>query len=181
MPTTKVLPKKICSGDIKLSKISMKNDNDKLVDLFYAFKRNIEHLNHWFHEVNPVLNNIYDIKKHYKGYICYDILNNGKIIGCIGISKIRINMSKIKTGKKISIFRQLNYWIDKDYTRRGIMYKCLKLFEKIFIAQGLDYIIAVIEEINIPSVNLVKKLGFKEHDVCYFLVDEENHIQKKKV
>jgi RimJ/RimL family protein N-acetyltransferase len=84
-------------------------------------------------------------------------------------------MTKIKTGREISIFRQLNYWIDKYYTRRGIMYKCLKLFEKIFIDQGLDYIRAVIDEINIPSVNLVKKLGFKEHDICYFLVDEENH------
>jgi RimJ/RimL family protein N-acetyltransferase len=171
MEKTSLLPKKICVGDIEIQKLSMKNDDNKLNDLLRVLKSNIEHL---FFFIRPIsfegleFNNIDDLKKYYKGrmFMCYIILHNEKIIGCIEIGKMRIDEEKLS-------YRQLNYWIDKNYARKGIMYKCLRSFEEIFKNHGLDYIRARIEEINIPSVNLVKKMGFNEVLPVMFLVNEE--------
>ncbi|GHU81358.1 hypothetical protein FACS189468_3760 [Spirochaetia bacterium] len=172
MPKVKTLPKIICIGDIKILKISMEN-NDKLNDLLCVFKRNIEHLVYWRRPFSCIVfNHIYEIKKDYKesGHLCYAIFYNGRIIGCINIGKLRMDEEKLSC-------RGINYWIDKNHVRKGIMYNCLKSFEKIFKDNALDYIMTTIQEKNIPSVNLVKKMGFEKPGVdeffIDFLVDEE--------
>jgi RimJ/RimL family protein N-acetyltransferase len=147
MAKTRILPKKICVGDIEIQKLSMKNDDDKLNDLLCVLKNNIEHLFFWIRPFSLYygieFNTIDDLKKHYK------------IIGCIDIGKIGIDEEKLS-------YRQLNYWIEKNHARKGIMYKCLRSLEEIFKNHGLDYMTATIEEINIPSVNLINKMGFNE-------------------
>jgi RimJ/RimL family protein N-acetyltransferase len=167
MVKTKHLPKKICVGDIEIQKLSMKNDDDKLNDLLCVLKSNIEHLFFWIRPFSIYydleFNNIDDLKKHYKKFMCYAIFHDDKIIGCIDIGKIRMDEKKLS-------YRQLNYWVDKDHVRKGIMYKCLKSLEEIFRDHGLDYIMAIIEEINIPSVNLIHKMKFNEVLPVTFLV-----------
>jgi ribosomal protein S18 acetylase RimI-like enzyme len=58
------------------------------------------------------------------------------------------------------------------------MFKCLKSLEKLFVVQGLDYLCDYVEEKNIPSVNLLEKLGFKRfyitgYKMPGFIVDEK--------
>ncbi|GHU76218.1 hypothetical protein FACS189461_3540 [Spirochaetia bacterium] len=157
MSKAKILPEMICIGDIKILRISMDN-NDKLNDLLCVFKNNIEHLVYWRRPFSCIMfNHIYEIKKNYKesGRICYAIFYNGKIIGCINIYKLEEDEEKLT-------YRTIDYWIDKNHLRKGIMYNCLKSFEKIFKDNALDYIMARIQEKNIPSVNLVKKMGFEK-------------------
>jgi RimJ/RimL family protein N-acetyltransferase len=101
--------------------------------------------------------------------MCYVIFHNDKVIGCIDVGKIKMNEEKLS-------YRQLSYWVDKNHARKGIMYKCLKSFEKIFRDCGLDYIMATIEAINIPSVSLVEKMGFNAVAPVTFLVNEKKGI-----
>jgi RimJ/RimL family protein N-acetyltransferase len=169
MAKTRRLPKKICVEDMEIQKLSMKNDDAKLNELLCVLKSNIEHLLFWIRPVSfsgLEFNNVDDLKKYYKKYICYAIFHKGKIIGCIDIGKIKTDEEKLS-------YRQLSYWIDKKHARKGIMYKCLNSFEKIFHDHGLDYIMATIEENNVPSVNLVIKLGFDDVSLFTFFVNEE--------
>jgi RimJ/RimL family protein N-acetyltransferase len=133
-------------------------NNDKLNDLLCVFKNNIEHLFYWLRPFFVItFNHIYEIKNYYKKNedICYAIFYNSKIIGCINIGKLEEDEEKLS-------YRTISYWIDKNHVRKGIMYNCLKSFEKIFKDNALDYIMASIQEKNIPSVNLVKKMGFEK-------------------
>jgi L-amino acid N-acyltransferase YncA len=52
----------------------------------------------------------------------------------------------------------------------------LKSFGKISRDHGLDYIMAAIEAINIPSVNLAKKMGFDVVAPVTFLVNGKKGI-----
>ena len=171
MQKTGLLPKKICiNEEIDIIKISMKNDDNKLNNILCVFRDNLEHLEFWTRPSNELLfNTIDDIKRHYKNTTCYAILYDNKIIGCIDISKVKIDENKLH-------FRSISYWIDKNYLRKGIMFKCLKSLEELFMDHGLDYLCDYVEEINIPSVKLLEKLGYKAF-VIYgwpsFIVDEE--------
>jgi RimJ/RimL family protein N-acetyltransferase len=169
MGKTRLLPKKICVRDMKIQKLSMKNDDDKLNELLCVIKSNIEHLFFWIRPISlsgRELNSIDDLKRYYKNSMCYAIFHNGKIIGCIDICKTRRNEEKLS-------YRKINFWVDKNHARKGIMYKCLNSLEEIFKNHGLDYMMATIEEINIPSVNLVTKMGFDDVSPFTFFVNEE--------
>jgi RimJ/RimL family protein N-acetyltransferase len=169
MAKTRRLPKKICAGNMEIQKLSMKNGDARLNELLCVIKSNIEHLFFW---IRPILlsgqefNSIDDLKRYYKNIMCYAIFHNGKIIGCIDICKTRSDEEKLS-------YRQINFWVDKNHARKGIMYKCLNSFEEIFKEHGLDYMMATIEEINIPSVNLVTKMGFDDVSPFSFYVNEE--------
>jgi hypothetical protein len=86
--------------------------------------------------------------------MCFGIYNAGEITGCIEISRLFTDEDKIK-------YRTLTYWIDKNNVRKGIMYKCLKILERIFIKQELNVLTTEVDIKNVPSINLMKKLGFK--------------------
>jgi hypothetical protein len=67
MAKTRLLPKKICVGDIEIQKLSMKNDDAKLNELLCVLKNNIEHLFFWMRPISISgleLNNIDDLKKY---------------------------------------------------------------------------------------------------------------------
>jgi RimJ/RimL family protein N-acetyltransferase len=164
------LPIKISIENIEIIKISTKENNDKLYKIFNLFKYNIEHLIYWHHDwTNQEFRDIDDMKKYNEDYFCYTILYNKIVIGCINIKKLGIDDEKLS-------FRTIDYWIDKSYTRKGIMYKCLEKFEKIFMAQGLDYIKVDIDKNNIPSIKLVEKMGFifkSEWSPDFMIMDEE--------
>ena len=148
----------------------MKNDDDKLRNLLSVINKNKEHLEPWLRPsiiyFRNFVESIEDLKRHFNKNMCYIISQNKNIIGCIDFSKLNIDEKKLS-------FRIINYWIDKNYARKGIMFKCLGKLEKIFMDYELDYILARIEEINEPSINLIKKLGFMEDSIIGFYVDED--------
>jgi len=159
------LPKKICVNDITLFKVSLKNDNNILNELLELYTKNKKHLLYWHHEWKELLfKNIIGIKKHLtkKKLICYVIYYFDKIIGCLEISKLYTDNEKFKC-------RDLSYWIDKSSVKKGIMYKCLNLFEKIFIEQKLNALTADIDAENIPSIKLVEKLNFKRFSASFVI------------
>jgi len=159
----KNMPKRIYENDIVLIKISCKNDNNILNELLALYKSNKDHLLYWHHGWNELFfNNINDLKNHLikKHLICYAVYNFDKIIGCIEVGKLYTDEEKLK-------YRILTYWIDKDSVRKGIIFNCLKLLEKIFIAQELNVLTTEVDVKNIPSIKLMEKLKFKLFSTCF--------------
>jgi RimJ/RimL family protein N-acetyltransferase len=157
------LPKIVNNGNIKLIKISLKNDSKILDELIGLYKNNKEHLLYWHHEWEELLfDNINDLKEHAKRnkVICYAIYFLNKITGCIEIGRLLNDEEKLN-------YRILTYWVDENYTRRGIAYNSLKLFEAIFYDQKLNYLITQVDIKNEPSINLMKKLGYKTFSISW--------------
>jgi RimJ/RimL family protein N-acetyltransferase len=118
MSDRKHLPKKILDKDIELIKVSLKNDDDKLNTLLVLYKENKDHLMYWHHGWNELLfNSIAEIKNYLNKnrLTCYCLYASGKMIGCIEIGKLSNDEEKLR-------FRIINYWLDKQHTRKGIMY-----------------------------------------------------------
>jgi RimJ/RimL family protein N-acetyltransferase len=157
MLNRKYLPRRIFNENIELIRISLKNDDDKLNELLVLYKGNKDHLMYWHHGWNELLfNNIMEIKNHLNRnhLMCYCLYNSGKMIGCIEISKLSRDEEKLK-------FRIITYWIDRKYTRKGIMYDALKLLEEFFLSQEVNFIKTEVDVNNKPSIGLMKKLGYK--------------------
>jgi len=159
------LPKKICENDIALFKVSLKNDNNIFNELLKLYKKNIEHLLYWHHEHKELLfKNIEDIKKYLikQKLMCYVIYSFDKMIGYIEITKLYTDYDKL-------ICRDLAYWIDKSCVKKGIMFNCLKLMEKIFIEHKLNALKADIDAENIPSIKLIEKLNYKRCSASFVI------------
>lgn len=59
--------------------------------------------------------------------------------------------------------------VDPDYRRKGVAQELIKRAEEIFRSRGIFLFSALIEDWNIPSQNLFKKMGYKKHeDIFYF-------------
>lgn len=56
----------------------------------------------------------------------------------------------------------VGYWIDKQYTRQGIMTKALNLMEKTLFESGCQVIRLNISSVNTPSLRLALKNGYIE-------------------
>jgi RimJ/RimL family protein N-acetyltransferase len=163
MSDRKRLPKKISDKDIELIKISLKNNDDKLNELLVLYKENKDHLMYWHREWTELLfNSIAEIKNYLNKYrlTCYCLYASGKMIGCIEIGKLSYDEEKLK-------FRIIDFWIDKQYTRRGIMYNSLKLIERSLLDQGVDFIKTDIDVNNKASISLMEKLGYKLFCISY--------------
>jgi RimJ/RimL family protein N-acetyltransferase len=169
----KKLPKQIREGDIVLVKISLKEDNI-IGELLTLYKNNREHLSYWHHGWNELIfNNIDELKMHLKKnrLLCYIIYDLDKIIGCIEVGRLFTDEEKMK-------HRILTYWIDKDNVRKGIIYKSLKKFEKIFINQELNVLITEVDVGNIPSINLMRKLEYQLISISFQISGNEETICK---
>ena len=121
------------------------------------------HLSHWHHGCKELLfKNINDIKDYLNKnrLICYIIYKQNKILGCIEVGRPTITDENLK-------YRTLSYWIDKDNARKGIMYNCLKLLEKILIEKNNKILYTEVDVENIPSIKLMQKLEFKICSICF--------------
>lgn len=157
------MPKKIIGKDIELIRIFPEKDNKRLEDLLIIYNVNREHLSLWHHEWNELLFDSIDaIKEHLKKnrFFCYALYFSGKIIGCIEIS----HLSTINENMK---YRILTYWIDKDNSRKGIMYNTLLLIEKKLFEKKLDFLMTEVDADNEPSIKLMKKLNYKLFSVSW--------------
>jgi len=58
--------------------------------------------------------------------------------------------------------------VDPEYQRRGVAAEIIKRAEETFRSRGIFLFAALVEDWNIPSQNLFKKLGYKKHDDIYY-------------
>jgi RimJ/RimL family protein N-acetyltransferase len=156
MTYTKRLPQKISEEDIELIKIIPDKDDKQLEELLLVYKRNRKHLYFWHHEQKELLfSTTDDIKKYIKkGRVSFYMLYfSGKIIGSI-------ELGPLYTEENLK-YRNLAYWIDEEYTRKGIIYKSLLLIEEILFKQELDGLSVKTDTENKPAIHLIQKLNYK--------------------
>ncbi len=59
--------------------------------------------------------------------------------------------------------------VDPEYRRKGVAQKIILRAEEHFRNKGINLFAALIEDWNIPSMNLFQKVGYKFHkDIYYF-------------
>jgi len=158
-------PKIVTADDLQLIKITNDNRNVILDELFYVYQNNFDHLKYWHHGWKELIfKNVSEIKKYIRKshLVVYVICKNKKIIGCMEINRMRKDDENNK-------YRDLSYWIDKNHTRKGIMYKCLLFMDKIFLEQGINILQTQIDMKNEPSINLMKKLGFRQFCASFMI------------
>jgi len=149
---------------ISLVRVSLK-DNKRLSELLDVYKRNKKPLAFWHHNWKELFfKDIDEYKKYYreKKMICYALYFDDKIIGTIELGRLTNTDNKMKC-------RKISYWIDKNYTRRGIMYNSLAMFEKVLKNENLDLLIAEVESDNAPSINLMKKLKYNVKSISWLV------------
>jgi len=130
-------------------------------ELFELGDKNREHLKEWLPWVESTIK-VEDTKefiatslKEYadNGTIEAPIFYNGKLIGMISLIVYKKhNLKKADIG----------YWLDKDYTGKGIITKCAKkLLDIGFNRYNLVKITIHCDPKNKNSCNVAKRLGFK--------------------
>jgi RimJ/RimL family protein N-acetyltransferase len=169
---TNRFPNGFIIGNLTLKKISAKNDDTLLMELLNLYKSNRKHLFYWHHGIKQLLfKNVLDIVKRMQKnrLICYAIYDPIKIVGYVEITRLE----KDEKGKKC---RSLSFWIDKNNVRKGIMQKCLTVLEKHLLSQGVDNLCAEVDMANIPSINLLEKLGYKRQAASFLISGEGKTI-----
>lgn len=59
--------------------------------------------------------------------------------------------------------------VDPEYQRKGVAMELIKKAEETFRNRGIFLFAALIEDWNVPSQNLFRKMGYKKHnDIYYF-------------
>lgn len=58
--------------------------------------------------------------------------------------------------------------VDPEYQRKGVAMELIKKAEEIFRNRGIFLFAALIEDWNVPSQNLFRKMGYKKHDDIYY-------------
>ncbi|MGQ9529977.1 MAG: GNAT family N-acetyltransferase [Candidatus Bathycorpusculaceae bacterium] len=67
--------------------------------------------------------------------------------------------------------------VDPDYRMRGVAQALIAESEKILKAHGIRIVCALIEDYNVASRNLFRKLGYVEHrDIIYFSKREGGEV-----
>jgi len=82
----------------------------------------------------------------------YAIVTEGTLAGCCGL------MSRIGPGGL-----EIGYWVRQGYTRRGLATAAsAALVEQAFRLPGVDRVEIVIDELNVASAGVPRKLGFTQ-------------------
>jgi len=156
MPNKTLLPNRLQCNDFTIKRIFPKKDIKLLEELLMLYAENKKHLHFWHREKSEAL---FNSKEDYLNYLtkskffCYVLLISGKIIGCIEIGHLYIDASSFK-------YRYITFWLDKNYTSKGIMFNALSAMEDIFRSQNIDYLLADVVPNNKPSKKLLEKLFY---------------------
>ena len=90
---------------------------------------------------------------------------DGRFIGRCGLDSYVTDFIKFEDDPDNpfhSIEVELAYHIDVDYRRRGFAFEaCQALIERIFTVAKLRRLVSATNQTNIPSQNLMRKLGFR--------------------
>lgn len=101
------------------------------------------------------------------GYWCVIKKDTSEIIGHIGIEPKFWNQDK-------SVI-EFGYMIDENFRKCGFAYEACKAILKVAHEKGIVYLYCRIKAENVPSLNLVKKLGFEKID--YHLKEDSQDIE----
>jgi len=150
------LPDKINSANILIKRLNFNKELFLFNELMKLYKKNNKHLHLWhLNKIELNFNNIEAYIKYLKSskLLCYVLINNKKVIGCIEVGKLSKCYESLK-------YRYLTFWLDEDNKRKYIMFKALSSLLDIFKTLNIDYIKVMVDDKNIASINLLKKLGF---------------------
>jgi len=156
MSNKTLLPNRLQCNSFAIKRISPKKDIKLLEELLMLYSKNKKHLRFW-QRGEPEL--LFNSTEDYLDYLtksklfCYVLLISGKIIGCIEIGHLYIDALSFK-------YRYITFWIDKYYTRKGIMFNALSNMEDTLRSQNIDYLLADVVPKNKPSKKLLEKLFY---------------------
>ena len=151
-----LLPNQMQCDAFTIKRIFPKKDIKLLEELLTLYSRNKKHLRFW-HRDEPEL--LFNSTEDYLNYLtknklfCYVLLISGKVIGCIEIGHLYIDAFSFK-------YRCITFWVDKNYTRKGIMFNALSALENTFRSQNIDYLLADVDPKNKPSKKLLEELHY---------------------
>lgn len=93
---------------------------------------------------------------------CYFIDFHGKMIGVIYFSEdqMRFGVNALT----------ISYFLDEQYARKGYMSQAIKMALAIVFDEGVEVISARVFSENIASINLLKRIGFKQEGYLHHAV-----------
>jgi RimJ/RimL family protein N-acetyltransferase len=156
MTTKTRLPVRIQHNDFIIKRLFSKKDIIMFNELIRLHKKNKTHLHFWHRERSETLFN--NLKKylnylHNRKLLCYVIIKNDEIVGCIEISHVHNDYDSMK-------YRYLSFWMDGANAGKGIMFNALSVIEDTFRFLKLDYFLAQVDDKNEPSLKLLEKLFY---------------------
>lgn len=85
----------------------------------------------------------------------YAIYTKGAFVGLISIINISQKNKKAEIG----------YWLDTDYTGKGLMSESVRLIEKELFENGFNRIVIHTDVLNLKSATVAKRLGYTHEGV----------------
>lgn len=156
MNQNKRLPSYIKKPEFIIKRLFPQKDMHLFYELIEVYKNNRKHLYFWHCEKEEL---IFNNSKEYISYLkynkllCYVIIINGKIIGCIEIGILFKDYQALKC-------RYLTFWLDKYNINKNIMFNALNYLIIKFKELNTDYFSASVNDKNIPCIKLFEKMGF---------------------
>ena len=167
-PRKKRFPRRIAGGDVDLVKLSLRNDPARLEEFFALYNKNRQHLLPWHSEQEVLLfKNIAAMKAHIRKQKLswHAVYYAGTMVGLVEL------LDRVQ-------YIHMSYWVDADYTRKGIAHAAITTMEQALSAMQCDCLQAKILADNEPSINLMKKLKYTLHAAEFYMREsgESDHI-----
>ena len=161
----KRFPRRLTGGDVELVRLSLRNDPARLKELFALYTKNRQHLLPWHNEREALLfKNVTAMKAHIKKYELswHAVYYAGAMAGLVEL-------------RDKGAYIHISYWVDENHTRKGIAYAALTMMEHALSAMRCNCLQAEIFPDNEASINLMKKLKYKEYGAAFMLISESEH------
>jgi ribosomal-protein-serine acetyltransferase len=148
-------PEILKDGDLELRVVPKKFETANMV--YSVVDSNREHFSEflgWVKFVNSAEDQFEWVAKSAKEKQNYLIYIDGKFVGAIGLPKCHP-----EEGKN---WAEIGYWLDRDFSGRGIMTRAVKILEDmLFETGGFNRIQIQIDDLNEASQRVAEKAGYK--------------------
>ena len=164
----KRFPWRLADGDVELVKLSLRNNPVRLEEFFALYNKNRQHLLPWHNEQEVLLfKNIAAMKAHIRKQKLswHAVYYAGTMVGLIEL-------------RDRDEYINISYWVDEDYTRKGIAHAALAMMDRALSAMRCNCLQAKILADNEPSTNLMKKLNYTLHAAEFYVREsgESDHM-----
>ena len=152
-------PERLACGNIELIRLSLRNDPGRFEECLALYTKNREHLKPWHYDREELqFKNSAAMKKYIKNnkLSWHAVYHAGTMAGLIELC-----------WKDDEI--RLAYWMDAEYTRRGIMHAAIAMTEQALSGMGIDTVHAEILLTNEPSIKLLQKLNYETMWVSFHI------------
>jgi ribosomal-protein-serine acetyltransferase len=165
MDTIEIQVEKKGEEDLKLCLLS-ENDLQEVYELMDKNRKFFEGKDTFIsniYQANDALGYVSSNKRYRRFGIYYD----KKLVGTVSVQDINYNMMNCSLG----------YWLDEEYTGKGIMSKSInKIISFCFEQLRLNSIELEIKEDNIKSKALAERLRFKFYNVTTEIINDDEWI-----